>query len=117
MRHDTNIHDRGVVAAAKHLLANRPRHRTEGNVQSDVEALLRATQVGTIESHYQLGTDQADIYLPNRRTFIECKPYPNAADPEKPQSRKTPESPREQLDRYVRAEIRNELNLRPGFLA
>ena len=65
-----------VVEAAAHLLAHRPRHRTEGNVQSDVEALLRAMRVGTIESHYQLGSDQADIYLPNRRTFIECKPYP-----------------------------------------
>ena len=104
-----------VVEAAAQLLANRPRHRTEGNVQSDVEALLRAIAVGTIESHYQLGSDQADIYLPNRRTFIECKPYPKAADPEKPQSRKTPESPREQLDRYVHAEIENELQLLPGL--
>ena len=90
-----------VVEAAAHLLANRPRHRTEGNVQSDVEALLRAMRVGTIESHYQLGSDQADIYLPNRRTFIECKPYPKAADPERPQSRKTPESPRLVIDRGI----------------
>ena len=44
-----------VVEAAAHLLANRHRHGTEGNVQSDVEALLRAMQVGTIESHYQVG--------------------------------------------------------------
>ena len=103
-----------VVEAAAQLLANRHRHRTEGNVQSDVEALLRAMRVGTIESHYQLGSDQADIYLPNRRTFIECKPYPKAADPEKPQIRKTLESPREQVDRYVHAEIENELQLLPG---
>ena len=104
-----------AVEAAAQLLANRPRHRTEGNVQSDVEALLRAMRVGTIESHYQLGSDQADIYLPNRRTFIECKAHPKAADPEKPQSRKIPESPREQLDRYVHAEIENELQLLPGL--
>ena len=104
-----------VVEAAEQLLANRPRHRTEGNVQSDVEALLRAMQVGTIESHYQLGSDQADIYLPNRRTFIECKPYPKAADPERPQSRKILESPHEQVDRYVHAEIENELQLLPDL--
>ena len=84
-------------------------------MQSHVEALLRAMGVGTIESHYQLGNDQADIYLPNRRTFIECKAYPKAASPEKPQGRKAPESPREQVDRYVRAEIKNELNMLPGL--
>ena len=107
--------DSGVVEAAEQLLANRHRHRTEGNVQSDIEALLRAMRVGTIESHYQLGSDQADIYLPNRRTFIECKPYPKGADPEKPQSRKIPESPREQVDRYVHAEINSELQFLPGI--
>ena len=107
--------NQAVVEAAAHLLGNRHRHKTEGNVQSHVEALLRATRVGTIESHYQLGSDQADIYLPNRRAFIECKAYPKAAAPEKPQGRKTLESPREQLDRYVRAEIKNELSMLPGL--
>ena len=53
--------DSGAVEAAVQMLANRDRHGTEGNVQSDVEALLRAMRVGTIESHYQLGSDQADI--------------------------------------------------------
>ena len=60
-----------VVDAAGDLLANKVRHRTEGNVQSDLEALLRAMMVGTIESKYQIGSDQADIYLPNGRAFIE----------------------------------------------
>ena len=104
-----------VLDAAAHLLNNRSRHGTEGNVQSDVEALLRAIGVGTIESHYQIGKDQADIYLPNRRTFIECKAFPKAATPEKQQDRKSRESPREQLDRYVKAEINNELSMLPGF--
>ena len=102
--------DEGVIAeAAESLLANRHRHRTEGNVQSDLEALLRTIDVGTIESKYQIGKDQADIYLPNRRTFIEVKAYPKAADPEKTQGRTSGESPREQLDRYVLAEIDREL--------
>ncbi len=100
--------DEQIAEAATRLLANRERHRTEGNVQSDIEALLRALGVGTIESHYQIGSEQADIYLPNRRAFIECKAYPKAADPDKPQSRKKPETPREQLDRYVHAQIEYE---------
>lgn len=109
----------GVLAsvgeAAKHLLANRPRHGTEGNVQSDVEALLRAIGVGTIESQYQTGEGPADLYLPNRRCFIECKGYPAAKDPDKPQARKESESPREQLDRYVRAQIASETRTLPIF--
>ena len=108
--------DSGVVKAAKHLLANRDRHTAEGNVQSDIEALLRALDVGSIESHYQTGDGEADIYLPNRRAFIECKANRkgHALDPEKPQGRKSPESPREQVERYVHAEIKDELqNLIP----
>ena len=111
----SNKKDKDVVKAATQLLANRHRYGTEGNVQSNVEALLRAMEIGTIESHYQLGSDQADIYLPNRRTFIECKSYPKAEDPEKSQSRKSSESPREQVDRYVRAEIENEMQVLPGL--
>ena len=100
-----------AVKAAEELLANRDRHATEGNVQSGIERLLSALAVGSIESHYQLGKDQADIYLPNRRTFIECKANrrgQDAADPEKPQGR-WGESPRQQVERYVLAEMEDEL--------
>ena len=110
-----NEKGQAVFDTARHLLANRHRHSTEGNVQSDVEALLRAMQVGTIESHYQMGNEQADIYLPNRRAFIEVKAHPKAVDPEKPQTRASAESPREQLDRYVLAEIQNELGIQPSL--
>lgn len=114
-----SVNQDAVVNAAKQLLANRPRHGTEGNVQSDIEALLRAMKVGTIESKYQIGSEQADIYLPNRRAFIEVKAYPKAVDPERPQSRTSKESPKEQLDRYVIAEIENELThpMLPGLSA
>ena len=98
-----------VRKAAHALLANRDRHNVEGVVQSDVEALLRAIGVGTIESKYRIGRDEADIYLPNRRAFIEVKAHPKAANPDKAQSRKDGESPRAQLDRYVTAEIESEL--------
>ena len=53
--------DPATVEAAAQLLANRHRDRTEGNVQPGVEALLRVMGVCTIESHYQIGNDQADI--------------------------------------------------------
>ena len=102
-----------IVEAARRLLANRHQHQTEGNVQSDVVVLLQKMQVGTIESQYQQGQDRADFYLPNRRTFIECKAYPNAKYPERTESGGQ-ESPREQVERYVRAEIERELQLSPS---
>ena len=109
MKHDENS---SVVKAAKDLLANRHRHTAEGNVQADIEALLRELEVGSIESHYQLGNEQADIFLPNRRTFIECKANRkghDAEDPERPQAGRASESPRQQVERYVLAEMENDL--------
>lgn len=101
-----------VRQAAKDLLGNRSRHRTEGNVQSGVEALLRAMQPGTLESQYQTGVGPADIYLPNRRVFVETKGYPKAADPESAQAGRD-ESAADQLTRYVHAEIDRELGMLP----
>ena len=101
-----------VLNAAKTLVANRARHRTEGNVQSDVEALLRAMDTGTIESQYQTGDGPADVYLPNRRLFVETKAHPKAADPEAIQAGRD-ESAADQLTRYVRAEIGRELDMPP----
>jgi len=96
-----------AVKAAQALLDDRDRNRTEGNVQSSVEALLRVMDLGTLESQYQTGKGPVDIYLPNRQAIIEVKAYPQAKDPEAPQSGRK-ESAREQLDRYVIAEIDNE---------
>lgn len=112
--HESTIDQSRAIEVARQLLANRIRHGTEGNVQSDVLALLRELHVGTIESQYQQGNDQADIYLPNCRTFIECKAYPKAAHPEMPQGGKR-ESPLEQVGRYVRTQIEEELQLLPGL--
>ena len=80
-------------------------------MQSDIEALLRELGVGSIESHYQLSSGEADIYLPNRRAFIECKAFRggnNPLDPEKEQSGRASESPRQQVERYVFAEMGEE---------
>lgn len=102
-----------VIASAEQLLsADRVRHRSEGNVQSDIEALLREMNLGTLEVQYQTGEGPVDIYLPNRQTLIEVKPYPHAKDPNAIQSGRD-ESAIQQLDRYVNAEIKQESILRP----
>ncbi len=103
------------VLDATSAFLNHPleRHEREGNLQSDLEALLREIKVGSIESHYSTVDGEADIYLPNRRTFIELKAYPLAAEPDRPQQGRLSESPRQQLDRYVIGEINRELGRIP----
>lgn len=95
--------------AAKQLFGNRSRHGTEGNVEQDVVRLLETFEPGIVEKQYR----NADIYLPNRRCFIETKAYPKAKNPDAPQGKER-ESPRAQLDRYVTTEIEDTLNA-PGL--
>ena len=102
-----------VNAAREFLHHPLERHRKEGNLQSDLEALLRKIGVGSLESHYSTAKGEADIFLPNRRTFFELKAYP-LGDPNKPQQGKTSESPKQQLDRYVSGEINRELSRIPS---
>ena len=101
-----------VSSATQLLAADRSRHRTEANVRSDIVAMLREMNLGTIELEYQTGEGPVDIYLPNRSSFIEVKSYPNARNPNLIQSGRD-ESIRQQLDRYVHAEIAQEDILRP----
>ena len=101
-----------VGQAAKLLGADRSRHKVEGNVQSDVEALLRAMNLGTLESQYQTGDGPVDIYLPNRRTLIEVKAYPLGKEPDRVQPGRD-ESALDQLHRYVHAEANQERILEP----
>ncbi|MXX94633.1 MAG: SAM-dependent DNA methyltransferase [Gammaproteobacteria bacterium] len=54
-------------------------------------------------------TGPCDIYLPRRRIIIETKALGMADTPEKPSPTTKDESPRQQLERYVRAEIHYEL--------
>ena len=106
-------HYQAAIDSAEQLLsADRARHKSEGNVQSDIEALLRQMNLGTLEVQYQTGEGPVDIYLPNRQALIEVKPYPHARDPDVIQSGRD-ESAKEQLDRYVHAEIKQEDILRP----
>ncbi|MCY3624353.1 MAG: hypothetical protein OXH68_21925 [Gammaproteobacteria bacterium] len=64
------------------------------------------------EFSYRTSAGPADIYLPRRRTIIETKAFGLADDSGKPQAG-TSESPRQQLERYLHAEIRYELNSLP----
>ena len=58
---------------------------------------------------YPTSSGPADIYLPRRRTIIETKVLGLADDPDKPQAGESRETPKEQLERYMRAEIAYEL--------
>ncbi|MDE0120753.1 MAG: N-6 DNA methylase [bacterium] len=92
---------------AEHLLAGDARYKGEGNVVSDLVLLL--SEIGIdhldIEREYAIGRDRIDIYLPRYRTIIEAKARNRAADPNE---RRSGESPKEQLERYVLAEIASE---------
>lgn len=92
---------------AEHLLAGDARYKREGNVVSDLVLLL--SEIGIdhldIEREYAIGRDRIDIYLPRYRTIIEAKARNRAADPNE---RRSGESPKEQLERYVLAEIASE---------
>ncbi len=113
MTRGNSLGQRVLDAASAFLNHPLERHEREGNLQSDLEALLREIKVGSIESHYSTVGGEADIYLPNRRTFIELKAYPLAAEPDRPQQGRLSESPRQQLDRYVIGEINRELGRIP----
>ena len=55
----------------------------------------------------------ADIFLPNRRIFIETKSVGLADDPHRAQTRENPETPFQQLERYLTAEMDDELGRLP----
>ncbi len=55
----------------------------------------------------------SDIFLPRHRTFIETKAVGLADDPYRRQQRDNNESPKEQLERYLFAERRYELDCLP----
>ena len=58
-------------------------------------------------------TGPCDIYLPRRRTIIETKSSGLANEPETRRPSKSDESPKQQLERYIHAEIEYELDSLP----
>ena len=98
-----------AVTLAGGLLAGTARYRREGNVVADLFLLLSELGIDhlDIEREYTIGQDRIDIYLPRYRTIIEAKAKGGAAHPNERRSGAS-ESPVEQLERYVLAEIASE---------
>lgn len=103
-----------AVDLANSLLAGSARYSREGNVVADISALLSEVGIDSseIEREHPAGNGRIDLYLPRYRTIIETKAKGKAADPDKPQSAMA-ESPREQMERYMAAEIQSELGRLP----
>ena len=103
----------GQIKTANWLLRY-SRGQNEDHIRKRIGSLLESLQVDyelSYRSPYASGP--ADIYLPRRRTIIETKALGLADDPNKRQARKNDETPKQQLDRYVYAEIAYELNSLP----
>lgn len=93
--------------AAKWLLKQSAGY-PEDYIRKRIEDLLESLGID-YEIGYPTEFGPTDLYLPRRRTIIETKALGLAGDPNKPQSRRNKESPKEQLERYLRAEITREL--------
>ena len=89
-------------AAAEELLHGDP-SRPERDVETGIIRLLAALGVDEIKQDHARDSGRADIYLPRRRVFIEVKRAGGVDDPQA--SRSGADSPFEQVQRYVRAEI------------
>lgn len=101
---------RKQISAANWLL----RHssgKPEDFIRKRIGELLESMEV-EYEISYPTNGGPADIYLPRRRTIIETKARGLADDPDRRQ-RHNEETPREQLERYLRAEIAYERTCLP----
>ena len=88
------------------ILLNSQPGALEDNIRQNIVRLLDAMQVDSFLS-YRTTDGIADIYLPQRRTLIEVKQV-GMAVPDKSKGRG--ESPQEQLERYIHAEIKRDLD-------
>ena len=102
-------HDSETVRAAQKLLDADP-NRLEDNIRQDVGRFLDSLGIENIFTFKTPG-GAADIFLPGRRVFIETKAAGLADDPHRPQMRKNPETPFQQLERYLVAEMGKEFGL------
>lgn len=99
------------ISAANWLL-KRSSGQPEDYIRKRIGDLLGSMDID-YELSYPTESGPADIYLPRRRTIIETKAVGLADHPDKPQARTNNESPREQLERYLRAETTYELTHLP----
>ena len=107
---DGRVLNSTAFEVAQRLIRGR-RTRHEDNIRQDLGRLLDALGIENVIT-YTTPDGPADLYLPRRRTVVETKRVGEADEPEKPQARENNESPREQLERYLRSEMDREL----GFL-
>ena len=92
------------------LLRNSIR-QSEDSIRQQVGALLDSLSIEyelSYRSPYAL--EPCDIYLPRRRTIIATKSTGGAEDPYRLESDLSNESPKQRLERYLRAEIEYELS-------
>ena len=83
--------------------------RPEDQIRQDLCGLLNELGIESLLSH-QTDRGPADLYLPQRRTFIETKRRGLAQNFSNPQSGRD-ETPLQQLERYLQAEIDRELGM------
>ena len=84
------------------------RYGNESNVKLDLSQLIDGMDWGPVEHEHTIPGGSIDVYIPHYRVIIETKARGLAEDPHKPQGGDR-ESAKEQLDRYVLNEIREEL--------
>ena len=83
--------------------------RPEDQIRDDLSALLKELSIESLLS-YPTDRGPADLYLPRRRTFIETKRLGLAQNFDNPQPGRS-ETPLEQLERYLQAEVDRELGM------
>ena len=103
--------DRDMIHAAQRLLDANP-DRPEDRIRQDIGRLLDSLGIDNFLT-YRTPAGPADIFLPNRRVFIETKSTGLADDPHHVQTRENPETPFQQLGRYLIAEMGDELGRLP----
>ena len=101
----TTTNDAG---AAEAVLSIR-RSDGEAKVRSAIQRLIEAHDV-CVTPEYRTPGGPVDLYCHNRRLLLEVKAPGKATDADESQARVNPESPREQLERYIRSEIERELS-------
>ena len=102
---------RDTIRAAQRLLDANP-NRPEDRIRQDIGRLLDSLEIENLLT-FRTRAGPADIFLPNRRIFIETKAAGLADDPHRAQTRENPETPFQQLERYLTAEMGDELGRLP----
>ena len=101
-----------MIFRSANRLLNADPNRPEDGVRQDIIRLLDDWGLESVLS-YRTQSGLADIYLPNRRVFIETKTVGLADNPHAPQARQKAETPYQQVERYLKAELMDELGRLP----